>query len=663
MASAQNNEESEQSATENPGNTNTTSEVGGIQRILLTCLSLNNILIVTNVVRQSTASSFVTVPVAPSPSFSPVPLPSSFLQILSARNSPKALEASLGNSNIGERGTGSSLVESNTSANLLNACRRVSSPVPSVAYPPRAILNPASITRARSPFRASPLSHDLHNTSALPSANAQQNAKSQCKGSWTPFTPSPMAYCRFLPASTYTSSPMTYGEMLPAPSYSPSPAYGSSYSLQPIPVGEVANPSVSKSNTLRSSVYPPDSGFMPRYYPPNVHPMHTSVHGPESDPLSYSMEAPVTSHHESIRHNTSHSPENRSRSSSFKARSRSGFTANDPLRWTSSPNFENITEDTTYDDIPTYGPTFTQPHSLYEYPYALPYTQPPSQFPPTSHQSHSSLPAATTQYHTSWPHVICPHQSFPHQQPHSKASGEDQVSTTQTTTRSSFPNSCPATQSDSNGTAADIPLYNYPVHQPLPTRQGSGSMPRPSNTSEGSQPAWMFDETQGAMDPNGPRPQYYPFHDVILPFDLTQTNKKPSIWSRISDYFFWPFHMTMYDNPGKTPQSSSKSLATYSSLASQFLFDSLPRGLYQVFLLFLPALYLGRVALVFEEADLSLPEIKRMVIQTAADGKFSVFMMEKMPQYERLRSTWQSFIDDVMREWKTFNIISVLLLS
>ncbi|KAF9564920.1 hypothetical protein CPC08DRAFT_615003, partial [Agrocybe pediades] len=33
------------------------------------------------------------------------------------------------------------------------------------------------------------------------------------------------------------------------------------------------------------------------------------------------------------------------------------------------------------------------------------------------------------------------------------------------------------------------------------------------------------------------------------------------------------------------------------------------------------------------------------------------------PQYDRLRSTWEYFIDSLMREWKTFNIISVLLLS
>ena len=34
-----------------------------------------------------------------------------------------------------------------------------------------------------------------------------------------------------------------------------------------------------------------------------------------------------------------------------------------------------------------------------------------------------------------------------------------------------------------------------------------------------------------------------------------------------------------------------------------------------------------------------------------------------LPQYERLKTTWESFIDNVMREWKTLNILSALLLS
>ncbi|KAF8962028.1 hypothetical protein BDZ97DRAFT_1920912 [Flammula alnicola] len=58
-----------------------------------------------------------------------------------------------------------------------------------------------------------------------------------------------------------------------------------------------------------------------------------------------------------------------------------------------------------------------------------------------------------------------------------------------------------------------------------------------------------------------------------------------------------------------------------------------------------------------------------MALETASRGKGNEFDIHSIeasnvpPQYERLKSTWESFIDSVMREWKTFNIISVLLLS
>jgi hypothetical protein len=39
-----------------------------------------------------------------------------------------------------------------------------------------------------------------------------------------------------------------------------------------------------------------------------------------------------------------------------------------------------------------------------------------------------------------------------------------------------------------------------------------------------------------------------------------------------------------------------------------------------------------------------------------SDGKTSA-------SYMNLRTSWQAFIDSLMREWKTLNIISVLLLS
>ena len=105
--------------------------------------------------------------------------------------------------------------------------------------------------------------------------------------------------------------------------------------------------------------------------------------------------------------------------------------------------------------------------------------------------------------------------------------------------------------------------------------------------------------------------------------------------------------------------------------AATFVGQTLPRQIYLHLLLRLPSLYFSRVARIFEEADLTLPEIKKMALETASRGLPSTFdaltleagIAAVPPQYEKLKTTWEEFIDSIMREWKTFNIISVLLLS
>ncbi|KAJ7663872.1 hypothetical protein DFH06DRAFT_986647 [Mycena polygramma] len=104
------------------------------------------------------------------------------------------------------------------------------------------------------------------------------------------------------------------------------------------------------------------------------------------------------------------------------------------------------------------------------------------------------------------------------------------------------------------------------------------------------------------------------------------------------------------------------------------LFDAAPRQLYLHLLLRIPALYFSRVTRIFEDARLSLPDIKRMARakadQWTATNNF-VWQVQAMvpdqqplpPSLLQFRTSWESFIDSLMREWKTLNIISVLLMS
>ena len=66
-----------------------------------------------------------------------------------------------------------------------------------------------------------------------------------------------------------------------------------------------------------------------------------------------------------------------------------------------------------------------------------------------------------------------------------------------------------------------------------------------------------------------------------------------------------------------------------------------------------------------------MPQIKQGILEAAIQLKEPVkdvadaWELEPVEsaQYCKLQNTWQSFIDSLMREWKTLNIISVLLLS
>ncbi|KAJ7832002.1 hypothetical protein B0H13DRAFT_243382 [Mycena leptocephala] len=102
-----------------------------------------------------------------------------------------------------------------------------------------------------------------------------------------------------------------------------------------------------------------------------------------------------------------------------------------------------------------------------------------------------------------------------------------------------------------------------------------------------------------------------------------------------------------------------------------FVAESFPRHLYLHFLLRIPSLYFSRVARIFEDAQLSLPDIKRMALATAdewnpKEGPMFLAHHDQTTLPRTLlnfRSSWEGFIDSLMREWKTLNIIAVLLLS
>ncbi|KAF5313561.1 hypothetical protein D9611_010191 [Ephemerocybe angulata] len=132
--------------------------------------------------------------------------------------------------------------------------------------------------------------------------------------------------------------------------------------------------------------------------------------------------------------------------------------------------------------------------------------------------------------------------------------------------------------------------------------------------------------------------------------------------------------------------SLDESDTTWIAITLSLFLDVVPRQVYLHLLLRFPALYFSRVTRIFQDANLGMGEIKRMALEavesdldvergpcTSSEPSINRMLVYQgfFPQehtgaphsYINLRNSWQGFIDSLMREWKTLNIISVLLLS
>ena len=94
-----------------------------------------------------------------------------------------------------------------------------------------------------------------------------------------------------------------------------------------------------------------------------------------------------------------------------------------------------------------------------------------------------------------------------------------------------------------------------------------------------------------------------------------------------------------------------------------FLFDTLPRQMYRILLLNIPAYYHSRFTHILTEAGVvSLREIRQGIQQTIMHIKCHHKELPKSHRFIKFEATWNNFIESVVKEWETYNIISGLLL-
>lgn len=122
-----------------------------------------------------------------------------------------------------------------------------------------------------------------------------------------------------------------------------------------------------------------------------------------------------------------------------------------------------------------------------------------------------------------------------------------------------------------------------------------------------------------------------------------------------------------------------------------FILDTLPRQFYLHLLLRLPSLYFSRIARVYEDAQLSKPDLDRMIESYSSSGQQQQRQRisrsspippgahyhpapalpfpdewtttNVSPALIRFKQSWEDFIDSLLREWKTLNLVSALLHS
>jgi hypothetical protein len=97
-------------------------------------------------------------------------------------------------------------------------------------------------------------------------------------------------------------------------------------------------------------------------------------------------------------------------------------------------------------------------------------------------------------------------------------------------------------------------------------------------------------------------------------------------------------------------------------------FKFLVQIFYLSFLLFIPRLYFSRVERILKSAEMSMEDMEHMVV--VGLGKWNrkvdripVYLHNSpmYPAFMQFSSSWDLFIRSLMKEWKTFNLVSVLL--
>ena len=219
---------------------------------------------------------------------------------------------------------------------------------------------------------------------------------------------------------------------------------------------------------------------------------------------------------------------------------------------------------------------------------------------------------------------------------------------------------------------------------PSPINHG-GNTPRnhsPSKPIGRNNPAGPRSATPGSLTPSRSASRAASPLRFLQQWALHRTHSRDEPFIPI-DPFKWNFQIC---SPGSIddqslPLSCCIPITPVSDDRGLFS-DTLPRQLYLCLLLRLPAVYFSRVARIFEDAEVSRNDMQR-IIESSRPSKLSTSSRRVVntaapqvlpfpedwtppavsPALARFKNSWEEFIDSLLREWKTLNLVSALICS
>ncbi|KAJ7738783.1 hypothetical protein B0H16DRAFT_1891250 [Mycena metata] len=226
---------------------------------------------------------------------------------------------------------------------------------------------------------------------------------------------------------------------------------------------------------------------------------------------------------------------------------------------------------------------------------------------------------------------------------------------------------------------AHIPHTHLPPHQnhrpiletPITPLSGPAYRGRDKSSSSSSRRSGSYNGPPRLTQSGHPYPYAYSTSPYAVPVAMQPAGIPEPPYVAVNPFSLYPSDpvppLTLPISTGHRRQSMCRRLRNLS------IFLRLPLQIYMHLLLRLPLLYFSRVSRLFEDANLSTLDIRRMVVANAHQWKdgtpgslMTMWLPEEAalsPNLHNFRHSWEAFIDSLMREWKTQNVVSALMLS